>query len=230
MAVPHRSRPCTRGPCRFRLRDRRGGNGTFRRHTTRASARVERKEHRHRITRKRKRLTIREVAAAVGVSVGTWSATENGLTRITEDRLTAAARLFGADRDELLRSAAPESAAASWRDFPSLQLPAPLHSALEAFVELGYHGATIRDIGARADLSVAGIYHHWPAPSGLARVPIDQNLARRETGNRSTRNGPFTIPGHSARRNDSSAAVTTPGGVTVSAISKPPNKPIERSI
>ncbi|MGV9923250.1 TetR family transcriptional regulator [Nocardia rhamnosiphila] len=134
--------------------------------------------HRLREARKRKRLTIREVAAAVGVSVGTWSATENGLTRITEERLTAAARLFGVDRDDLLYSLAPGSDDATWwRDFPSLHLPAPLHGALEAFVELGYHGATIRDVAERADLSVAGIYHHWPTKQDLLIALLDLTMA-----------------------------------------------------
>lgn len=128
--------------------------------------------------RKRKRLTVREVAAAVGVSVGTWSATENGLTRITEARLTAAARLFGIDRDRLLQPATPGSdSTTSWRHFPSLPLTAPLHGALEAFVELGYHGATIRDIAERAGLSVAGIYHHWPTKQDLLVALLDLTMA-----------------------------------------------------
>ncbi|WP_245545973.1 TetR family transcriptional regulator [Nocardia higoensis] len=118
--------------------------------------------------RQRQGMTLREVAPALGVSVGTWSGVENGTTRITDDRLRAAAGLFGMDADELR---APSASAAvdgqSWREFPPLRLPPPLAGALDAFVELGYHGATIRDVADRAGLSVAGVYHHWPTKQHL---------------------------------------------------------------
>src|SRR5215213_4061226 len=59
---------------------------------------------------------------------------------------------------------APEQ---TWRDFPRLELAPPLAGALEAFVELGYHGASVRDIAQRAGLSVPGVYHHWPTKQHL---------------------------------------------------------------
>ncbi len=36
-----------------------------------------------------------------------------------------------------------------------------LRAALDEFVHIGYHGATVRGIAARAGLSVPGIYHYY---------------------------------------------------------------------
>ena len=38
-----------------------------------------------------------------------------------------------------------------------------LKAALDAFVEHGFHGTAVRDIAARAGLSVAAIYYHFPS-------------------------------------------------------------------
>ena len=122
-------------------------------------------------------LTLRETAQALEVSPATWSAIENGHTRIGEPRLLAAAHLFGADADALRTPLADPSVVRTWRDFPPLQLAAPLAGALEAFVELGYHGASIRDIAQRAGLSVPGIYHHWPTKQHLLVALLDLTMA-----------------------------------------------------
>lgn len=122
-------------------------------------------------------LTLRDVARELGVSTGTWSAVENGLTRITEERLTSAARLFEADPESLSTSAAHDSEPElGWRNFSPLRLSPPLAGALEAFVELGYHGATIRDVAQRAGLSVAGVYHHWPTKQHLLVALLDLTM------------------------------------------------------
>ncbi|TWH18642.1 TetR family transcriptional regulator [Prauserella rugosa] len=122
-------------------------------------------------------LTLRDVARELGVSTGTWSAVENGLTRITEERLNSAAHLFGADPANLCDPAAQNPAPErTWRDFSPLKLSPPLAGALEAFVELGYHGATIRDVAQRAGLSVAGVYHHWPTKQHLLVALLDLTM------------------------------------------------------
>lgn len=122
-------------------------------------------------------LTLRETARALSVSAGTWSAVENGRTRVPAERLDAAARLFGTDPADLrATAAAPARGAETWRDFPPLRLEPPLAGALEAFVELGYHGASIRDIAQRAHLSVPGLYHHWPTKQRLLVALLDLTL------------------------------------------------------
>lgn len=119
-------------------------------------------------------MTLREIAGALEVSAGTWSAVENGRTKIDGTRLGKAADLLGID-PSLLRDA-PLPGRGSWRDFPPLRLEPPLAGALEAFVELGYHGATIRDIAQRAGLSVPGVYHHWPTKQDLLVALLDLTM------------------------------------------------------
>ncbi|ETT28435.1 transcriptional regulator, MerR family [Rhodococcus aetherivorans] len=55
----------------------------------------------------------------------------------------------------------------SWRQYGPSTLPKPLEAALEAFAERGYDGTSIREIAARAGLSVPGLYHHYPSKQAL---------------------------------------------------------------
>jgi AcrR family transcriptional regulator len=55
----------------------------------------------------------------------------------------------------------------SWRDYSQEDLPPMLGSALECFMEQGYHGTTIRQVAARTGLSVPGLYHHYPSKHAL---------------------------------------------------------------
>src|SRR5579875_2161297 len=97
-------------------------------------------------------LTIRQTAKALNISPATWSAIENGKTRVSSQRLAAASDLFGRTISD--GTAVSASSCPNWRVYPPLVLPAPLAGALKAFVEFGYHGATIRIIAERAGLSV----------------------------------------------------------------------------
>ena len=54
-----------------------------------------------------------------------------------------------------------------WRDYSSDDLPPILASALECFMEHGYHGTTIRQLASRAGLSVPGLYHYYPSKHAL---------------------------------------------------------------
>lgn len=72
----------------------------------------------------------------------------------------------------------PVAAAAAWRTYdPQEQLPPVLTAASAAFAEQGYHGASVRDIAARAGLSVPGMYHHYASKQ-------DMLLALVESGTR----------------------------------------------
>lgn len=55
----------------------------------------------------------------------------------------------------------------AWRLYPDQGLSKVLSAALSTFVERGYDGASIRQIAARADLSVPGLYHHYPSKQAL---------------------------------------------------------------
>lgn len=59
------------------------------------------------------------------------------------------------------------AAEADWRAYPEQELPPVLAAALACFVEHGYHGTSIRQVAARAGLSVPGIYHHYSSKHAL---------------------------------------------------------------
>lgn len=55
----------------------------------------------------------------------------------------------------------------SWRHYGATGLPKTLAAALGAFAERGYDGTSIREIASRAELSVPGLYHHYPSKQAL---------------------------------------------------------------
>lgn len=71
-----------------------------------------------------------------------------------------------------------------WREYGPPELSAPLAAALEAFAEHGYNGTTVRDIAARAELSVPGLYHYYPSKQsllqGVSEITMCELLERSE--------------------------------------------------
>ncbi len=133
--------------------------------------------------RMRSGLTLRALASAIGVSVGTMSAIENGKVALTIDRLTEIARHLDVPPAHLLRpqpeveeDAAVPTAAGDWRYFAELDLDPALRAAVEVFTEMGYHGATMRLVATAADSSVAGIYHYHRSKQHLLATLMDLTL------------------------------------------------------
>jgi len=139
-----------------------------------------------RSARLRSGLTLRRIAADLGVSVGTMSAIENGKVGLGIDRLQLIARRLGVPPAHLLDPAAvpppsPESpvspeSATGWREFAPLDLDPVLGSAVEVFNETGYHGATMRVIATGAGISVPGMYHHYPSKQRLLVALVELAL------------------------------------------------------
>lgn len=50
-----------------------------------------------------------------------------------------------------------------------------LDACLEEFSQLGFHGATMKDVAARAEISITGLSHHFPTKADL----LDAVLRRR---------------------------------------------------
>ncbi|MFG1817669.1 TetR family transcriptional regulator [Kribbella sp. NPDC049174] len=134
-------------------------------------------------------VSLRRLAADLEVSPATLSAVENGRTGVDAVRLAQIAGLLDVPVEQLFpaastdvpqrsRRAALAQAVATedWRRYPPLELDAPLAGALAAFLEVGYHGATIRDIAHRAGLSVPGLYHHYASKQEMLVAILDLTM------------------------------------------------------
>lgn len=77
---------------------------------------------------------------------------------------------------------------AGWREYGHPDLDPVLTAAVEAFNEVGYHGATVRDIARRCGLSVAGIYHHHAGKQemllAILASTMDELMWRNEAARR----------------------------------------------
>jgi AcrR family transcriptional regulator len=141
-------------------------------------------------------LTLRELADMLGVSAATLSAIENGKTGISSERLAHLATALEVSVDRLLGESAADhepapplragtfgpttdvsmQTAGWWRSFAPLDLNAALSGALSSFLEFGYHGATMRTIAARANLSVPGLYHYYTSKQEMLVALLDLTM------------------------------------------------------
>lgn len=71
------------------------------------------------------------------------------------------------------------SGAADWRSFAGdLLRPDPvLQAAAACFVDVGYHGTTVRQIARRSGLSVPGIYHHHAGKQAMLAAVLAEAMA-----------------------------------------------------
>lgn len=138
-----------------------------------------------RAARLRAGLTARVVAERMQLSPATISAIEKGRTGVSVARLACFATTLGVPVEELLPTGAdrrgawqPSEAAGDgdWRSFPPLVLDPPLAAAIDAFVDTGYHGSSMRDIARRAGLSVPGVYHYYPEKQHLLVRALEMTM------------------------------------------------------
>lgn len=136
-----------------------------------------------RAARSARGLSLRALAARLGVSPATMSAYETGRTPLTVDRLRDVAQLLDVPVTRLLTgdpAPAPGPVAPSggdWRAFGELRLDPALTAALRVFVARGYHAATMREVAAEAGLSVAGVYHHYTSKQDMLVRLLDLTMA-----------------------------------------------------
>ena len=74
------------------------------------------------------------------------------------------------DRGRKLRDAvgrARRCEGSDWRAFPPLDLGPVLTAALDAFLESGYGGSSVREIARRCSLSIPGLYHHYASKQDM---------------------------------------------------------------
>ncbi len=156
-----------------------------------------------RAARRARGLSLRTLAGRLGVSAATLSEVERGRTGLSAVRLALIAELLDVGVEQLLvRRPAPRPEPGTtcatddgvgWRSYAPMQLEPPLAGALAAFLELGYSGASMRDIGRRAGLSVPGLYHHHASKQDLLVALLDltmNDLLARSRAARAEGDGP----------------------------------------
>ena len=73
----------------------------------------------------------------------------------------------------------PDAAAApDWRAPGELGLTPILRAALDAFSEVGYHGASVRDIAARVSVTVPTLYYHHENKEAILFSLLDDSITR----------------------------------------------------
>ncbi|QBF46095.1 helix-turn-helix domain-containing protein [Janibacter limosus] len=160
--------------------------------------------------RRQRGLTVRQLAHQIGVSIGTVSAIENGRVGISSERVVVLADALGVRADRLLvgiaepirderwgtTPAGPGPAGhGDWHHYEPLELDPALRGALASFLEVGYHGSTMRGVAERAGLSVAGLYHYYSGKQQLLVAILDrtmEELQRRTTAASDAAHDPWT--------------------------------------
>lgn len=87
---------------------------------------------------------------------------------------TGRGRGVPAHRDESDVASLEQSSAISPLDGPGARIV--IAAAVDAMAEHGYHGTSVRDIGERAGMSVAAIYHHFPSKQDLLFTIMDRGI------------------------------------------------------
>lgn len=146
-------------------------------------------------------LSLRSLARAIHVSPATVSQIELGRTGLSLARLHQIAAAIGVTAQEILdldptgaTGSAPESSGGDmrivrpgrqapepgpgcgWRSYGPLPFDVVLAAALDEFVHIGYHGATVREIAARAGLSVPGIYHYYTSKQQMLMTILEYTM------------------------------------------------------
>ncbi|MGE0299302.1 TetR family transcriptional regulator [Pseudonocardia sp.] len=152
-----------------------------------------------RAARTAKGVSLRGLARALEVSPATLSQIENGRTGLSVSRLSRIAEVLGLTVPQILDTVvapgAPPSPVrshaaadpsdgrtarptiADWRTYDPLDFDPVLRAALDEFLAIGYHGATVRGIAARAGLSVSGLYHHYTSKQQMLVTILDLTMA-----------------------------------------------------
>ncbi|WP_232661178.1 TetR family transcriptional regulator [Pseudonocardia sp. TRM90224] len=156
--------------------------------------------------------SLRSLARSIGVSPATLSQIENGRTGLSVQRLKQIADAMDVGVADILDAVIPDPddvvppvgpvgpvglieppavplpSDSSWRVYEPLEFDPVLRAALEEFLHIGYHGATVREIATRAGLSVSGIYHYYTSKQHmllrLLEYTMDDLLRRAEAARR----------------------------------------------
>lgn len=136
--------------------------------------------------------SLRGLARRLGISPATLSQIETGRTGLSVHRLSRIADALGTTVPQILDVVVtpPEgepggeveppprpSPPVRWREYGPLDFDPVLRAALDEILAIGYHGATVRGIAARAGLSVSGIYHYYTSKQQMLVTIFDRTMA-----------------------------------------------------
>lgn len=144
-----------------------------------------------RLARTAKGLSLRALARIIDVSPATLSQIENARTGLTVARLSRIADALGLTVTEILDVVVTPDAGqptdpatrppaltppSNWRQYDPVDFDPVLRAALDEFLAIGYHGATVRGIAARCGLSVSGIYHYYTSKQQMLVTILDLTM------------------------------------------------------
>lgn len=122
-------------------------------------------------------LSQRALADRVGISPSALSQFETGRAGLGPARLERIARELAEPVPPPATGDPAAVGGAGWRSFGPLPLDPVAAAAAAAFVEVGYHGASVRDVAARAGLSVPALYHHHRSKQDMLVAVLDVLMA-----------------------------------------------------
>lgn len=136
-------------------------------------------------------MSMRRLAELVGVSAGTICAIEKGTTGVSVVRLHALAAALEVTPARILSPApianwAPAERSAqtdgrqypaAWREFDRLGIDPVLEGAIDCFVDMGYHGTSMRELAARIGIGVSSIYHRYADKQQLLVRILDVTMS-----------------------------------------------------
>lgn len=70
----------------------------------------------------------------------------------------------------------PTATVGHWSVFEPLRLDPILEASLAAFTDLGYHGASVRDIANRVGVTVPTLYYHYKSKQGLLLALLQSSI------------------------------------------------------
>ncbi|WP_214364242.1 TetR family transcriptional regulator [Pseudonocardia sp. H11422] len=153
-----------------------------------------------RAARATQKISLRALSRTLGISPATISQIENGRTGLSVVRLGQIADALNLTVPQILdivvdpeapeipptsvptgpptapTPPANESDRSDWRTYAPLDFDPVLRAALEEFLEIGYHGATVRGIASRCGLSVSGLYHYYTSKQHMLLTILDLTM------------------------------------------------------
>jgi AcrR family transcriptional regulator len=129
-----------------------------------------------RAARNERGLSLRELGRLCHVSAASLSLLESGKAVPGRERLATIGAVLGLDLEHPREAMHRLPGFTDWREYGPLGLHPVLMASLETFVETGYHGATMRMIADRCELSTPTLYYHYPSKQAILTTLLDLGM------------------------------------------------------